>query len=599
MNDTSPDGPSEVYPKSIACGAIHTSKTLAVPSCPILSLEIIDSPLPRPKRLRRRYYASAEPLMVHTSFPQQSKSQESSPNNDIRLMTASKTPNSSSLSRKSTSSIRSFFRRAQHRHDTASTFKGLGSGQQSQESQDIPRSNSAILSCSSECVPQADMACSYGNSASRKKVSHFHSLRDRIKFAALPRPQPLSKKLIRPPSVGHTLQHRDTSAFVIPANVGAGSESRRLSTNLPDEFIVDSCELSREFCSGSRIPGKCGKEIGKGATATVRIFFRKGGSKGVQYAVKQFRKCGRHEDKREYGQKIKSEFSIANSLHHPNIVKTIRLCKSHGRWYHVMEYCDHGELYSLIQRGYLEEEDNLCFFKQLLRGVAFLHQHGIAHRDIKPENLLVTSEGHLKITDFGVSEVFSGIHPGLRAAGGQCGKSMDENRKCSSGVCGSLPYISPEVLTENGDYDPRSLDVWSCAIVCITLFFHGIPWQAAKPEDPGYSKFLAGWHKFLLRNPRGKVTKTEYPSCGEAFEALPSSRLRRIILKMLHPDPDMRITIDEVLRHQWIKNIECCSPETSHVANPNAPMDSSDSVSTQDARKKVAKIHHHLPPPRT
>lgn len=200
------------------------------------------------------------------------------------------------------------------------------------------------------------------------------------------------------------------------------------------------------------MPGRHGKEIGKGTTATVRILYKKGGSKDVPYAVKEFRKCGRNEDKREFEQKIKSEFSIANSLQHPNIVKTIRLCRNHGRWNHVMEHCEHGELYSLIQKGYLEEEDNLCFFKQLLRGVAYLHQHGIAHRDIKPENLLITAEGQLKITDFGVSEVFSGIHPGLRRAGGQCGKLMDGTRKCSPGICGSLPYISPEVLTENGMY---------------------------------------------------------------------------------------------------------------------------------------------------
>jgi serine/threonine protein kinase len=59
-------------------------------------------------------------------------------------------------------------------------------------------------------------------------------------------------------------------------------------------------------------------------------------------------------------------------------------------------------------------------------------------------------EGHLKITDFGVSEVFSGIHPGLRSSGGACGKEMGETRKCSPGICGSMPYISPEVLAKNG-----------------------------------------------------------------------------------------------------------------------------------------------------
>jgi serine/threonine protein kinase len=64
------------------------------------------------------------------------------------------------------------------------------------------------------------------------------------------------------------------------------------------------------------------------------------------------------------------------------------------------------------------------------------------------ENLLMDSEGHLKITDFGVSEVYCGVHPGLRTAGGQCGKNMGEIRRSAPGICGSLPYIAPEVLAK-------------------------------------------------------------------------------------------------------------------------------------------------------
>ena len=237
-----------------------------------------------------------------------------------------------------------------------------------------------------------------------------------------------------------------------PAATGVGLKARRMSASLPDDFDVDTVELHDEFTSGSIVPGRRGKLIGKGATATVKLMIRKGGSSDQVYAVKEFRKKGQNEIEAEYVNKVKSEYSIAKSLHHPNIVQSIRLCTHHGRWNHVMEFCPQGEIFTLVQKRYLKLEDNLCLFKQLLRGVAYLHAHGIAHRDIKLENLLMTNEGHLKITDFGVSEVFSGEHPGVRAAHGECGIKMRDFRPCAPGICGSLPYIAPEVLEKKGEH---------------------------------------------------------------------------------------------------------------------------------------------------
>lgn len=242
---------------------------------------------------------------------------------------------------------------------------------------------------------------------------------------------------------------RERYAISRHAETGAGAKSRRLSSSLPDDFFVSTCELSEEYTSTRSFPGRRGKTVGEGATATVSVMFQKG-SKSVLYAVKEFRKMGQHEDAAEYDMKVKSEFSIANSLDHPNIVKTFRLCTRDGRWNHVMEYCAHGELFSLAERRYFEEQDKQCIFKQVVHGVAYLHENGIAHRDIKLENLLLTDQGHVKITDFGVSEVFSGTHPGLRSSGGRCGQDMNEVHLSSPGICGSMPYIAPEVLAKKG-----------------------------------------------------------------------------------------------------------------------------------------------------
>lgn len=247
-----------------------------------------------------------------------------------------------------------------------------------------------------------------------------------------------------------------------PAEAGTGLKARRMSLNLPDDFTVDVVELHKEFADQSKIIGRRGKTLGKGATSTVRLMVRKGGSSEL-YAVKEFRGKQPNEKEEDYEKKVKSEYSIAKSLHHPNIVETIRLCTHQNRWNHVMEYCQEGDLFNLVQKGYLTKDDRLtdrlCIFKQLVQGIHYLHNHGIAHRDIKLENILVTSQSKLKITDFGVSEVFSGIHPGLRAAGGECGKEMNEVRLCAPGICGSMPYIAPEVVVKSGQF---SLGVIHC-----------------------------------------------------------------------------------------------------------------------------------------
>lgn len=242
----------------------------------------------------------------------------------------------------------------------------------------------------------------------------------------------------------------------LPPDAGTGLKARRISVSLPDDFAADSVDLYTEFSDQSKLIGRRGKTLGKGATSKVTIMVRK--SKPDQLvAVKEFRGKAQSETPEEYAKKVWSEFSIARSLHHPNIIETIRLCKdSKGRWNHVMEYCEPGDLFHLVEEGYLKgkdrESDRLCMFKQLMQGINYLHSHGIAHRDIKLENLLLTSDSKLKITDFGVSEVFSGIHPGLRSANGECGKDMGEVRLCKPGICGSLPYIAPEVVAKKSKF---------------------------------------------------------------------------------------------------------------------------------------------------
>jgi protein-serine/threonine kinase len=387
--------------------------------------------------------------------------------------------------------------------------------------------------------------------------------------------------------------------WALPADAGTGTKARRMSLSLPDDFTVDVAELQSEFEYQSKFLGRHGKHLGKGAASKVTLMSRKNCPNEL-YAVKEFRGKSKSETQDDYDKKIKSEFSLAKSLHHPNIVETIRLCTDHSRWNHVMEYCSEGDLFSLVQKGYLKDEsrakDRLCFFKQLIQGIHYLHNNGIAHRDIKLENLLITSDSKLKITDFGVSEVFCGTHPGLRESGGQCGQNMGEIRLCSPGICGSEPYIAPEVLAKKGVYDPRALDVWSSAIIMINLIFGGGLWTKAVPGQEWYDKLVKGWQTWYEKHADDEnacISESDYPHWFAFDQCVNPPALRRVLLQMLNPDPKKRITIKEAVNNRWVKKIECCQPESYEDAA--LIVDATKRNNTTSTNSKLF-CHNHLPP---
>ncbi|KAM3485087.1 hypothetical protein MY8738_001555 [Beauveria namnaoensis] len=394
---------------------------------------------------------------------------------------------------------------------------------------------------------------------------------------------------------GSKMYPAERQPWVLPPDAGTGTKARRMSLSLPDDFMIDTAELLSEFEYQHKLLGRHGKHLGKGAASKVTLMARKGCPNEL-YAVKEFRGKSKSESQEEYEKKIKSEFSIAKSLHHPNIVETIRLCTDHGRWNHVMEYCSEGDLFGLVQKGFFKGDaklkDRLCIFKQLVQGVTYLHAHGIAHRDIKLENLLITKDSKIKITDFGVSEVFSGTHPGLREAHGMCGQNMGDFRVCSPGICGSEPYIAPEVLAKKSSYDARALDVWSTAIVMIYLNFGGAIWSRAEPGNTHYDKLVKGWERWYKNHPdpEAVITDTDYPKCLALDVGVNPPALRRILLQMLNPDPAKRITILDVANNRWIKNIECCQVES--YDDPTLCIDATKSTS---ANNKKIFCHNHLP----
>lgn len=348
------------------------------------------------------------------------------------------------------------------------------------------------------------------------------------------------------------------------AAAGMGTKSRRLSSALPPDFLVPTCPLNEEYTSIHLIRRRK-ERIGEGGFAQVILMRRRGGPRNDFYAVKQFRGPQDGETKKDYTNKIMSEYSIGHACDHDNIIKCLRLCVKDEQWSQVMEFCDAGSLYDILEHKLLNDQGAInCIFKQLLRGVEYLHSHGIAHRDIKPENLLLTRQGCLKIIDFGLSEVFSGLHPGMRG-GGECGVDMGEVRLSSPALYGSEPYKSHEVEAAEEDFDPRGLDVWSCAVVYIVMTFKKVPWQRAHAKDPHFKRYWDVWDEWYQYHPDGVIAPDadDFPLCGPIFRLLNSMSKERLMMMMMHRDPLKRISIADALNTETVQGWPCCQDDSA------------------------------------
>ena len=278
--------------------------------------------------------------------------------------------------------------------------------------------------------------------------------------------------------------------------------------------------------------GKCIEIAGKGAYGVVRICHKRSPDKNTPeqlFAVKEFsRRTGESVEK--YQKRLIAEFCISSSLHHTNIVETLDLLRdANGVYLEVMRYCAGGDLFSLIvANGKLEYLEADCFFKQLIRGVVYMHNMGVCHRDLKPENLLLTADGMLKITDFGNSECFK--------------MAWEKDIHLSGGVCGSGPYIAPEEYVQD-EFDPRAVDIWSCGVIYMAMRTGRQLWSVAKREDQFYSKYL-----------KGRKEKGGY----KPIEQMKRARCRNVIYSMLDPVPHRRITGKQILNSEWGREIKCC-----------------------------------------
>src|SRR5437879_8669407 len=155
-------------------------------------------------------------------------------------------------------------------------------------------------------------------------------------------------------------------------------------------------------------------------------------------------------------QSLLHEARASSSLAHPNICTIHEVGETDGELYIVMELVEGKSLRAMTGDAGLPPESVLRYGIQIASALARAHDRGIVHRDLKPANIVVTSDGLVKVLDFGLAkQVGSGIFEGPT-------RSFASIEDASS-VSGTLPYMAPEIL--RGDAADYRSDLWALGVV--------------------------------------------------------------------------------------------------------------------------------------
>lgn len=211
------------------------------------------------------------------------------------------------------------------------------------------------------------------------------------------------------------------------------------------------------------------------------------------------------------------EILAMRRLSHPHILRLHEVLATCSRVYLVMDYAPRGDLaqyVSGVKAGRLTEPVARRFFLQLVSALRYCHKRGVSHRDIKPQNLLLSQDGTLKLSDFGLSSLPEQIRPDGRL----------------NTACGTPAYAAPEVMRKRA-YDGPKADAWSCGVILFNLLSGFLPFD---------DRNLPLMYKQMQRR------DFKFPDWF-------SPAARRLISKLLDPNPDTRLSIEGLMNHPWFK----------------------------------------------
>jgi len=256
-----------------------------------------------------------------------------------------------------------------------------------------------------------------------------------------------------------------------------------------------------------------------GVGGSGRVIQAKHKPTGQMRAVKVMSKARLFQQEQRL-QRVITEKRILARLRHPFVVSLHWAFQTSTHLFLVLDFCGGGELFfHMLQRGRFEERDAMFYFCEILLGLEYLHSQGVLYRDLKPENCLLDDDGHIRLTDFGLSK-----------------DNLTQSALFTSFV-GTAGYLSPEMVARQGHGFPLDYYCLGCLLYCLLT--------GSLPHYEGDYKAM------IQRRVKGEPC---------AFPPWISPDAQRLLNGLLAPDPTSRLGSAsgamEVKESAWLREVD-------------------------------------------
>ncbi|KAG1708695.1 hypothetical protein DVH05_022321 [Phytophthora capsici] len=325
---------------------------------------------------------------------------------------------------------------------------------------------------------------------------------------------------------------------------------------VPDQILEAYLDVNGYVKTRTYIKGKF---LGKGGFA--RCYELKCQQTGKVYAGKVVAKSSLVKPKAK--QKFTSEIKIHKSLHHPQVVQFEHFFEDSDNAYILLELCSNQSFSDLMRRRKRLSESEVRFFmRQLVDGLAYLHENLVIHRDLKLGNLFLTDDMRLKIGDFGLATRLD----------------SPEDRKRT--MCGTPNYIAPEILSgQRGDGHSFEVDIWSTGVVMYTLLVGRPPFETNDVKAT-YKRIRANQYDF-------------------PEDARISRSAQSLVRGILRSDPGARPSLEQILKHPFLAEefVPTTLPRTALLVTPPSCKPQSFATRHSESDRFVKSTGVTVPPP--